>query len=57
MVLPLKLDFGNNQVATGTVIVQGPSSPVQVRLPMRPKKVDLDPDHWIIAEKVGASAK
>jgi hypothetical protein len=57
MVLPLRLQFGNNQAATGTVIVQGPSSPVQLRLPMRPKKVELDPEHWIVAEKVSANAK
>ena len=51
MVLPLKFSFGNNQQAFGTVIVQGPSTPFQILLPMRPKKVELDPEHWIISER------
>ena len=42
MVLPVKLQFGNNQQAMRTVIVQGASSPFQIRLPMRPKKVELE---------------
>ena len=51
MVLPVKFSFGNNQQASGTVIATGPSTPFQIRLPMRPKKVELDPDHWILSEK------
>jgi hypothetical protein len=57
MVLPLRFQFGNNQVASGTVLVQGPSSPFQIRLPLRPKKVELDPDHWIVADKISTTAK
>lgn len=52
MVLPVKLSFGGKQEAAGTVLVQGASSPFQIRLPMRPKKVELDPDHWILADKI-----
>lgn len=52
MVLPVKFSFGGKQQASGTVLVQGPSSPFKIRLPMRPQKVELDPDHWIIADKV-----
>ncbi|PYS69421.1 MAG: hypothetical protein DMF69_17075, partial [Acidobacteria bacterium] len=51
MVLPVKFSFGNNQQATSTVVADGPSTPFQLRLPMRPKKVELDPDHWILSEK------
>jgi peptidase M1-like protein len=51
MVLPVKFSFGAKQEALGTVLVQGASSPFQIRLPMRPKKVELDPDHWILSEK------
>jgi aminopeptidase N len=50
MVLPLKFSFGNNQQGLGTVLVQGASTKFQIRLPLRPKKVELDPEHWIIAE-------
>ena len=52
MVLPVKLSFGGQQEALGTVFVQGNSSPFQIRLPMRPKKVELDPDRWILSEKI-----
>jgi hypothetical protein len=51
MVLPVKFEFGDNQRAMGTVIVQGGSTPFQIRLPIRPRKVELDPDHWIISER------
>ncbi len=51
MVLPVRFSFGNKQEALGTVIVLGPSSPFQIRLPMRPKKVELDPDRWILSER------
>jgi hypothetical protein len=51
MILPVVFTFGNNQHASGTVLVDGPSTPFQIRLPMRPKKVELDPEHWILSEK------
>jgi hypothetical protein len=51
MVLPVRFSFGPKQEAQGTVLVDGPSSPFKIRLPMRPKKVELDPDHWILSEK------
>lgn len=52
MVLPVKFGFGSKQEAMGTVIVQGPSSPFQIRLPAAPSKVQLDPERWILAESV-----
>ena len=52
MVLPVKLSFGGSQEALGTVLVQGASSPFQIKLPMRPKKVELDLDRWILSEKI-----
>ncbi len=54
MVLPVKFGFGGKQEAMGTVIVQGPSTPFQIRLPAMPSKVQLDPDRWILAENVSA---
>ena len=51
MVLPVRFSFGPKQEAQGTVLVDGASSPFKIRLPMRPKKVELDPDHWILSEK------
>jgi hypothetical protein len=52
MVLPVKFGFGGKQEAMGTVIVQGPSSPFQIKLPAAPSKVQLDPDRWILAENI-----
>ena len=52
MVLPLKFTFGGKQEASGTVIVQGSSSPFKIRLPAAPSKVQLDPERWILAESV-----
>lgn len=52
MVLPVKFGFGGKQEAMGTVIVQGPSTPFQIRLPASPSKVQLDPERWILAESV-----
>ena len=56
MVLPLVISFGGNQEARGTVHVYGPSTPVQIRLPARPKSVKLDPDHWIISENTSTKS-
>ena len=52
MILPVEISFGGNQRAMGTVLVEGASSPFQIRLPKRPSKVELDPDRWILSEKV-----
>jgi len=51
MPLPLVFDFGNKQVARGTVHAFGPNTPFSINLPVRPKKVELDPDKWILSEK------
>jgi hypothetical protein len=51
MPLPLVMQFGKDQVAKGTVHALGPKTPVNVRLPARPSKVELDPEQWILSEK------
>ena len=51
MVLPLVMSFGGNQQARGTVHAFGPSAAFQIRLPARPRKVELDPHHWIISNE------
>ena len=56
MVLPLVLSYGGNQEARGTVHAYGPSTPIQIRLPARPKSVKLDPDHWIISESTSTKS-
>jgi hypothetical protein len=50
MVLPVRLSF-EKESGVGTVLVVGASSDFRMQLPMRPRKVELDPDHWIMSEK------
>lgn len=52
MVLPVMFDFGGKQRAQATVHAYGPTAQFQIILPARPRKVELDPDHWIIADKI-----
>lgn len=51
MPLPLAFEFGGNRNAVGTVIANGPKQPFQIKLPMRPTKVEFDPFHWVLSEK------
>jgi hypothetical protein len=51
MILPLAFDFGDKRSATGTVHAYGPKTPFTIKLPMRPKKVELDPYRWVLSEK------
>jgi hypothetical protein len=51
MVLPVVISFGGKQQARGTVHAYGPSAEFQIKLPARPTKVELDPDHWVLSAK------
>jgi hypothetical protein len=51
MPVPLVLDFGDKQRARGTIPALGKKTPVRVPLPSIPKRVQLDPDLWILSEK------
>ena len=51
MILPVVFSFGGKQKATGTVHAYGPAAEFQIRLPARPTKVELDPDHWVLSAK------
>ena len=57
MVLPVMISFGGNQQAQGTVHAYGPTSSFQIKLPARPRKVELDPNHWIISQDTSAKSK
>jgi hypothetical protein len=57
MPLPLVLEFDKNQMATGTVHAYGPKTPFNIKLPMRPKKVELDPNLWVLSEKTTTRGK
>ena len=51
MPLPLRIQLPGDQVANITIAAQGEHTPVAVRLPQRPEKVELDPDMWILSDK------
>jgi len=51
MVLPITIKFPGNKVALTTVGVKGSKGAFRIKLPARPEKVELDPDHWILSEK------
>ena len=51
MPLPLAMNFGGNQWASGTVAAYGPKTPFEIKLPMKPRKVELDPTHWVLSER------
>ena len=52
MVLPLVVRFSGKQEAHTSVHANGPSAKFQIKLPARPTSVELDPDHWVLADKV-----
>jgi hypothetical protein len=51
MVLPLVFSFGEKQEGGAAIHAYGPKTTFKLRLPGRPKKIELDPHHWIISEK------
>jgi len=51
MVLPVVFSFDNNQEARTTLRVAGASTPFELKLPAKPKKVELDPGSWVLSEK------
>jgi hypothetical protein len=57
MPLPLVFEFGKNQWGAVTVPAYGPERPFQLKLPKKPKKVELDPDLWILSEKTTTKGK
>ncbi len=51
MVLPVTFDFGGNSAARTTVLAYGPKMPFNIKLPRRPKKVEFDPQKWVLSDK------
>ena len=57
MPLPLVIYFQGGGMARGTVVAQGPRTPVNIKLPKRPDKVELDPELWILSEKTSTTKR
>jgi aminopeptidase N len=50
MPLPLVMSFDGNQEARTTVLAKGPSNSFEIKVPIKPKKVELDPFHWVLSK-------
>ena len=57
MILPLVLSFDGNQEARTTVAASGPVTPFELKVPIKPRKVELDPFSWILSERTTSRAK
>lgn len=57
MPLPLVFFFNDEQWARGTIHAYGPKTPFQIKLPTRPRKVELDPQRWVLSEKTSTKGK
>ena len=55
MPLPLLLHFPGGQVAHATIAAHGAQSPIRLKLPAVPDKVELDPAMWILSDKTSVS--
>ena len=51
MPLPIVFSFGDKQFGMGTVLAYGAKRPFEIKLPTRPRKVELDPNQWILSER------
>jgi aminopeptidase N len=52
MPLPLMITYGKNQTGFGTVPAYGQSRAFEILLNREPKKVELDPGKWILADSI-----
>jgi hypothetical protein len=57
MPLPIVFTFDGNRTAQTTVKAFGASSEFELKLPARPKKVELDPYSWVLSEKTTTKTK
>jgi len=51
MPLPLVIHFQGGTIAHATIAVLGDHTPIAVKLPRMPEKVELDPELWVLSEK------
>jgi len=51
MPIPVLIHFHGGKVSRGTIAVLGSHTPISIKLPQAPEKVELDPELWILSEK------
>jgi hypothetical protein len=57
MPLPVVFTFAGNQQGRATVRAQGAEAKVEIKLPAKPAKVELDPMSWILSERTVTRAR
>jgi hypothetical protein len=57
MPLPLVMHFDDKSWVSVPILALGPKRPFAIKLPRRPKKVELDPTSWILSEKTSTEGK
>lgn len=57
MPIPLSITMSKGKVGIVPIAVEGKESPVRVKLPGRPLKLELDPGLWVLSEKTSASTR
>lgn len=57
MVLPVVMGFDGDQEARTVLAARGPSTPFTLKLPARPRRVELDPQAWVLSEKTTAKGR
>ncbi len=55
MPLPVTFEFADKKQAHALIYAQGSQTPVNISLPQEPKKVLVDPDLWVLTERVSES--
>jgi len=55
MPLPLLIRLPGGKVARGAIAAYGAKTPIKLKLPGRPEKVELDPDLWVLSDKTSTS--
>ena len=51
MPLPVAMEFEGGKVARAIVVARGAAAPVELRLPAKPKRIELDPEMWILSSE------
>ncbi|MBZ5721932.1 MAG: hypothetical protein LAO03_16285 [Acidobacteriia bacterium] len=57
MPLPLVVHFHGGKISRGTVAVLGAHTPINIRLPQAPERVELDPEMWVLSDKTSTSKR
>jgi hypothetical protein len=51
MPLPLVITLSKGDIAVAPIAVEGKQTPIRIRIPSRPQKIELDPTMWVLSEK------